>query len=155
MRKSIDKILGRLLVLLMAFMVLSVLWQITSRYVLSSPSSFTEELSRFLFIWVGILGAAYASGKRNHLAITILPGKLNPEQRRLLYIFINILIILFGIGVMIIGGANLVYVNYSLGQYSAALGLPLSLIYSIVPVSGILVVYYKLDEIINSKKYLI
>lgn len=155
MRHSINKFLERFLVLLMILMVLSVLWQIASRYVLSSPSSFTEELSRFLFIWIGVLGAAYASGQRTHLAITILPEKLDDEQRRKLYIVINFLIALFALTIMIIGGANLVYVNYSLGQFSAALGVPLSFVYGVVPISGVLVVYYKIDEIIHSKKYLI
>lgn len=42
------------------------------------PSSFTEELARYLFIWIGILGAAYASGQQTHLAIDILPPKLIP-----------------------------------------------------------------------------
>lgn len=155
MRHSIEKFLERFLVLLMILMVLSVLWQIASRYVLSSPSSFTEELSRFLFIWIGVLGAAYASGKRTHLAITILPEKLDEENKRKLFIVINILIALFAMSVMVIGGANLVYVNYSLGQSSAALGVPLSFVYTVVPISGLLVVYYKIDEIIHSRKYLI
>ena len=154
MRHYIDKYLERILVVIMALMVLSVLWQVFARYILSAPSSFTEELSRFLFIWIGVLGTAYASGKRTHLAITILPQKLSAAKRRLLNILINILIALFALTIMIIGGVNLVYVNYSLGQVSAALNLPLSVVYSIVPLSGVLIVYYKIHEIVYAKKYL-
>jgi TRAP-type C4-dicarboxylate transport system permease small subunit len=155
MRKKINRILGSFLVILLTLMVLAVLWQIFSRYLLNSPSSFTEELARFLFIWIGILGAAYASGQQTHLAIDILPPKLNPTNRIRLRIFINILIILFSLTVLVIGGGNLVYVNDLLGQSSAALGVPLSWVYSIVPVSGLLVIYYKVHEIINSKTYLV
>lgn len=150
-----DKTLGGILVLLMVLMVLSVLWQVFSRYLLDSASSFTEELSRYLFIWIGILGAAYASGQQTHLAIDILPPKLNPVNRVRLRIGINILIILFSLTVLVIGGGNLVYVNYLLGQYSAALNLPLSFVYLVVPISGILVIYYKVNEIIYPKKYLV
>lgn len=155
MRKTLDKILGSFLVLLMVLMVLSVLWQIFSRYLMNSPSSFTEELARFLFIWIGILGAAYASGQQTHLAIDILPPKLDPVNRVRLRIGINMLIILFSLTVLVIGGANLVYVNYLLGQTSAALNVPLSWVYTIVPLSGLLVIYYKIHEIIYSKTYLV
>lgn len=155
MRNKINKILGSFLVVLLALMVLSVLWQIFSRYLMNSPSSFTEELARYLFIWIGILGAAYASGQQTHLAIDILPPKLNPVNRIRLRIFINVLIILFSLTVLVIGGGNLVYVNDLLGQSSAALGVPLSWVYSIVPMSGLLVIYYKVHEIINSKTYLV
>ena len=155
MKKFLDKVLGRFLVLLMVLMVLAVLWQIFSRYLTKDPSSWTEELSRYLFIWVGILGAAYAAGQQSHLAIDILPPKLNPVNRVRLRIGINILIIVFCLTVLVIGGANLVYVNYELGQYSAALQVPLSLVYIVVPVSGILVIYYKVNEILNPKTYLL
>ena len=155
MRKKVDRVLGSFLVVLLVIMVLSVLWQIFSRYLLNSPSSFTEELARYLFIWIGILGAAYASGQQTHLSIDILPTKLNPPNRIKLRIFINILIILFSITVLVIGGGNLVYVNDLLGQSSAALEVPLSWVYSIVPVSGLLVVFYKVHEIIYSKTYLV
>ena len=47
------------------------------------------------------------------------------------------------------------YVNYELGQFSAALNLPLSFVYMVVPLSGILVIVYKINEILNSKKYLV
>ncbi|WP_324719954.1 TRAP transporter small permease [Salinimicrobium sp. HB62] len=155
MRKTVDKVLGNFLVVLLALMVLSVLWQIFSRYLLNSPSSFTEELARYLFIWIGILGAAYAAGQQKHLSIDILPPKLSPPNRIRLRIFINVLIILFSLTVLVIGGGNLVYVNDLLGQSSAALKVPLSWVYSVVPVSGLLVIYYKVHEIIHSKTYLV
>lgn len=155
MKKTLDRILGSVLVLLMALMVVAVLWQIFSRYVMNSPSSFTEELARYVFIWIGILGAAYATGQQTHLSIDILPPKLEPKNRVRLLIVINILIILFSLAVLVMGGGNLVYVNYELGQSSAALGLPLSYVYSVIPLSGILVIIYKLIEIMRPKTYLI
>ena len=155
MKRVLDKILGSFLVALMVLMVLAVLWQVFSRYVMNSPSSVTEELSRYLFIWIGILGAAYAAGQQTHISIDILHPKLNDQNRMRLRIFINSLIIFLSLAVLVIGGANLVYVNYDLGQYSAALNLPVSFVYLVVPLSGILVIFYKVNEIIHSKKYLI
>lgn len=155
MKKTIDRLLGGFLVMAMALIVLAVLWQVISRYVLQSPSSLTEEIARFLLIWLGILGAAYASGQRSHLAIDILPPKLNPTNRVRLRITINLLIILFSLSVLVVGGGNLVYVNHVLGQSSAALHLPLSFVYAAVPLSGVIVIFYKTNEIIHSKRYLL
>ncbi|UAB82662.1 TRAP transporter small permease [Zunongwangia sp. SCSIO 43204] len=155
MKKILDKLLGGALVFLMGLIVLAVLWQVFSRYVLQNPSSVTEEIARYLLIWIGLLGAAYASGQQEHLSINILPPKLNPENRIKLMIFINILIIAFCFTVLIIGGGNLVLMNVELGQNSAALHLPLSVVYTVIPISGVLIIIYKLNEIFNPKKYLL
>lgn len=154
MKKKLDKILGGFLVFLMSIMVLAVLWQVFSRYIMDSPSSITEEMARYLLIWIGILGAAYASGQQEHLAINLLEEKLNKQNRKLLRIGIDLLIIFFCATVLIIGGVNLVYVNYDLGQTSAALEIPLYIVYLVVPLSGILVIAYKINEILNPEKYL-
>ena len=155
MKKSLDKILGVLLVGLMTIMVVTVLWQVFSRYVMQSPSSVTEELARYLLIWIGILGAAYAAGQQDHLAINLLEEKLTKENRKKLRIGIDILIIFFCVTVLVIGGGNLVYVNYELGQSSAALEIPLYIVYLVIPLSGFLIITYKVNEIMNPEKYLI
>lgn len=155
MKRTLDKILGTFLVGLMAVMVIAVLWQVFSRYVMQAPSSVTEELARYLLIWIGVLGAAYASGQQEHLSINILGPKLDETKRIRLRIFINLLIIFFSIVVLIVGGGNLVYVNYDLGQSSAALEIPLYIVYLVLPLSGILVMVYKINEILNPKKFLL
>ncbi|MCK4698921.1 MAG: TRAP transporter small permease subunit, partial [Bacteroidales bacterium] len=82
LRKKIDKILYVFLAIVMAILVLDVLWQVASRYLFNSPSSFTDELAGFLLIWVGLLGAAYGTGTKIHLAIDLLPSKLNFRRRK-------------------------------------------------------------------------
>jgi TRAP-type C4-dicarboxylate transport system permease small subunit len=144
MRKQIDKIVAGVLVTLMSVMVVNVLWQVASRYLLSSPSLFTDELANFLLIWVGLLGAAYAAGQKAHLAIDILPNKLTGASKRNLNIIISLLSILFALTVMVIGGGRLVYLTLSLEQLSATLRLPLGYIYMVIPVSGLLIIYYAL-----------
>lgn len=155
MKIILDRILGGFLVFLMTMMVVAVTWQVFSRYALQSSSSFTEEVARYLLIWIGLLGAAFVSGQRQHLSIDILGPKLEEAKRIRLRIGINILIIAFCLGVMIVGGSNLVYVNYLLGQTSAALNIPLGTIYLALPISGVLVIIYKIIELLNPKKYLV
>ncbi len=58
LKNKIDLILGKALVLIMGLMVVNVLWQVFTRFIIGDPSSFTDELARFLMIWLGVLGAA-------------------------------------------------------------------------------------------------
>ena len=151
-KQKINKTLEWLLIMLMTIMVINVLWQVFTRYVLDSPSSFTDELARYLLMWVGLLGAAYASGKNMHLAINIFPSRLEVSNQRMLAIFVNILIIGFALTTLVIGGGRLVYITSILGQKSAALHISLAQVYSVIPLSGLLIIFYKLFDI-TEKKY--
>ncbi len=149
MRNKIDSVLGKALVLIMAVMVINVLWQVFTRYVTGNPSSFTDELARFLMIWIGVLGAAYVSGKNLHVAIDILPLRQTEKTQKKLKIIVTILIILFVLFAFVIGGSRLVYISYVLGQQSPALQLPLEVVYLIIPISGLLIMYYKISDLKN------
>jgi TRAP-type C4-dicarboxylate transport system permease small subunit len=148
MRHKFDTFIGHFLTVLMAIMLISVVWQVFSRYVIQVPSAFTDELARYLLIWIGTLGAAFIAGKNMHLAIDLLPTKLEGRARYRLLILINLLICSFALLVMVIGGSRLVYITYTLGQTSAALQIPLSFIYAIMPLSGLMVIFYKIYDII-------
>lgn len=149
MRNKIDSVLGKTLVLIMFLMVINVLWQVFTRYVTGNPSSFTDELARYLMIWIGILGAAYVSGRNLHVAIDILPLRQNKKTQKKLKIIVTILIILFVFFAFVIGGSRLVYISYVLGQQSPALQLPLAIVYLIIPISGLLIMYYKISDLKN------
>jgi TRAP-type C4-dicarboxylate transport system permease small subunit len=151
-RKTIDRILEVLVVVVMAVLVLDVVWNVASRYLLNAPSSFSVELARYLLIWVGLLGGAYASGKKEHIAINLLPQKLqkrNPAKRRRLDIFINILIILFALFVFVIGGTRLMYIAFKMTQVSATMQIPMGIVYLALPLSGLLIIFYSIHEIMH------
>ncbi|MBV6642891.1 MAG: TRAP transporter small permease [Cyclobacteriaceae bacterium] len=148
-RNKIDRGLEVFLSFLMAFMIINVLWQVFSRYVMGQPSSFTDELARYLLIWIGLLGSAYASGKGLHLAMSLFHDKLKDKAKNRLEIILEILIILFAFGFLIVGGVRLVYLTFLLGQISAALELPLGYVYLIIPVSGFFFIFYSVDNILE------
>ncbi|MCD4769486.1 MAG: TRAP transporter small permease [Bacteroidales bacterium] len=152
MRAKIDKVLEIILVIIMSVLVLDVLWQVVSRYVLSSPSSFTDELAGFLLIWVGLLGAAYVAGKNEHLAIDLMLQRSGPARKKILNMIINVSIILFSFFVFVTGGIWLVYTRFALEVKSASLEIPLGYVYLILPLSGLLIVYYTIDNILRSNK---
>lgn len=149
-RKKVDLLLEKLLVLIMAVMVINVLWQVFTRFVMGAPSSFTDELARYLMIWIGILGAAYVSGKNQHVAIDVLPSKLNAKTRIRLYRIVAFLVMLFALFAFVVGGSRLVYISYLLGQQSPALQIPLAYVYMVLPLSGSLIIYYKISDLLKN-----
>ncbi|MDQ3534906.1 MAG: TRAP transporter small permease [Bacteroidota bacterium] len=152
-KSKIDLVLSKLLIIIMAVMVINVLWQVFTRFVIQSPSSFTDELSRYLLIWVGLLGASYATGQKLHLSIDLLPTKFNYKVQKYLHILINLSVASFAFFIMIIGGLNLVYITYSLNQYSAALEVSLALIYMVLPLSGLLIVFYSIINLYDKPSF--
>ena len=149
LRKKIDTILGNTLVVIMTVMVINVLWQVFTRYILGIPSSFTDELARYLMIWLGILGAAYVSGQNLHVAIDVLPSKLSKSAQNKMARMVNLIIIVFAITALIIGGIRLVYITYLLGQHSPALEIPLAVVYLVLPLSGLLIIFYKVSDFLT------
>ncbi len=149
---NLNKVLEVFLVFLMAVLVLDVLWQVFSRYLLTSPSSFTDELAGFLLIWVGVLGAAYVAGRKEHLAIDILVQRSPPARQRLLLYLIHSLVFLFALSVMVTGGLVLMYTRFVLQVKSAALQLPLGYVYIVLPISGLIIMYYEVLHIIHIKR---
>ncbi|WP_268035774.1 TRAP transporter small permease [Algoriphagus sp. PAP.12] len=153
-KNTIDRWIEVFLILLMALMVLNVSWQVGSRYILNDPSSFTDELARYMLIWVGMLGAAYVAGKDEHLAIDIALSKMNPTNRIKTQMLIHVFVMLFALAAMVVGGINLVYITFILGQNSAALQIPLAYVYVVIPFSGLLVIYYQISRIVMLNKEL-
>lgn len=148
-KRVLDRVLGIVLAALMFALVVDVVWQVFTRFALPQPSSFTDELARFLLIWVGLLGSAYAVGQRMHLAIDLISDGLTPRRRQALGIVIESVVLLFAVGVMLVGGWELVSLTLLLGQTSAALGVPLGYVYSVLPLSGAIMAFYAIFFIVE------
>ena len=147
MRDRLIDWLEKLLALLMGLLVIDVIWQVFTRFVMNSPSSFTDELARFLLIWLGLLGAALVSGRRMHLAIDLISARFSEQSQNRLAIFIELVVAVTALSIMVIGGSILVYTIWNLGQTSTALQIPLSVVYCIIPLSGLLITYFALEDI--------
>ena len=151
MADASDRVLKFVLILLMSILVLSISWQVVSRYFLRDPSSWTEELARFALIWAGLLGAVYAYRTRAHVGIDILARKLQHQGRRRLEVVSAVCVIGFSLAVMVIGGGNLVLLTVELEQTSAALGLQIAWVYAIIPACGVLLILYAAYDIAHPR----
>lgn len=150
--KRVTRSLEYILIALMVFICLIVLWQVFTRFILNDPSSYTEEMSRYLLIWISLLGGAYITGKKINLAIDLLPAKLKSPAANWLRIFIHFIILLFAGFVMVYGGMDLVLLNFELEQQSAALQINMAYIYTVVPLSGMIICFYCIVHMIDELK---
>ncbi|MGJ8694326.1 MAG: TRAP transporter small permease [Thalassotalea sp.] len=144
---SIITALKYLVIFLSTAIVLVVTLQVFSRFVLNSPSSITEELARFLLIWIGLFGGAYGYHTNAHLGLDIVTNRFNEQLQRWVSVGSHLLIAGFAIFVMIMGGVSLVLLTFDPPQISAALEIKMGYIYSAVPISGMLFVYIALMKI--------
>jgi len=151
---KVSKILEWIMIVIFALLVLDVLIQVISRYVLGESFSWTEEFARFALIWLTILGAAYLNGTQEHLSMDFLYQKFSASNQKKVAVLIEILIFLFALVVMVIGGLNLVYTTLHLEQLSGTLRIPLGYVYAILPFSGFLIMcfsVYHISSIMNNK----
>lgn len=153
-RKRLNIFLEWTVVVLIAVMLFSVLWGVLTRYVFADQSPWTDELARFMLIWVSILGAAYVSGKNAHIAIDLLPTNLSEKLKLRLDILTGCIVSLFVFAVFLIGGLRYIFISFKLGQTSAALELPMGYVYLVLPLAGVIIIYFRITGILKSIKNL-
>ena len=151
---AMERWLARLLAVLLAAIVLAVTWQVVSRYLLGDASGWTEELARFLLIWIGLLGGALAYQRRLHLGLDLLPEYLRKHRPASVFTAINdaaidFCVLVFAVTILVVGGGALVLLTLELEQYSPALGLPMGVVYLCLPASGILICLSALAAIVD------
>lgn len=152
--KYINRGLAAFTISLSTFLVFCVVWQVLSRYVIGKPSTVTDELARYLFMWVALIGAAYTTGLKRHLAIDLLTMKLKGKRKLINEIVIQIAIALFSFVVLVYGGTQLALKTLATGQLTPALGLEMGYIYACLPISGALMIFYSVVFAVDRIKQL-
>lgn len=146
-RKGINVILSSACAVIFAFMVCIGTYQIVIRYFFNSPSTVSEELLTYSFTWMALLASAYVFGKRDHMRMGFLADKLTGTPKKILEIVIEFMIMGFSASVMVWGGYTIM--QLSMTQVTASLGIPMGVVYIVVPLSGVLVVIYSVLNIID------
>lgn len=142
LRRGLERALGAVITVLLTAMVLNVLWQVFTRFVVGTPSSYTEELARYFMVWLGLFGGAYGVGTKSHLAVDYFVSGLQGRARLWAHAAVELAVLAFAAIVMVGGGVRLMWVTFTLGQTSAALGLKLGYVYAAVPLAGACIVVF-------------
>ena len=146
-RKGINLVLSFASALIFAALVIIGTYQIVTRFVFNSPSTVSEELLTYSFTWMALLATAYVFGKRDHMRMGFLADKFSDKAQKALSIAAEVLIMLLAGAVMVYGGVTIVQLTMT--QSTASLGIPMGVVYIILPVSGILIVFYSILNIVD------
>ena len=99
-----------------------------------------------------MLGSSYAYRTKAHLGIDILTTKLTGIKKLISEILVSGIVFLFALFLLVIGGWRLVDITFTLKQISPSMGIPMGYIYLVLPLTGILFMYYAVVFIIDSLK---
>ncbi|MGJ9460374.1 TRAP transporter small permease [Oceanobacillus sp. CF4.6] len=149
-KDKLDKTLLTFSSFLLIMMVILSLWQILARYVFNISSPGTEEVTRYLLIWFGLMTAAYVFGAKKHIAILFFREKLGDKTVILFERMTDILIILITGILMVYGGIRVVLLTSA--QTAAATGISMGIVYAALPVCGILIIIYTIHSMLTSKE---
>lgn len=147
-RLAVQHIVFYTLAVILFTILALVCWQVISRYALNDPSVFTEEIVRFLLIWLGCLSAVYAFGSNRHVALTLVYHKLPANFRKIVTVVHHVVVLIFGTVFFIWGGMLLMKITSM--QVSSVLLIPLNYVYSIFPFCGVILAIYEIFHIIET-----
>lgn len=136
----VDKIIEIISTIILAVMSCLVVYQVVTRYVFNAPSAISEILSQYLFVWMIMFGSAYVYGSREHLTIDILKDKFNPTLNMVVEVAANITLLVF-IALICVWGGYL-YTVKCIPQVDAQLGISKAILYSSLPITGVVTLYY-------------
>lgn len=119
-------------------------YQIVLRYGFNKAPSWSEELVRFVFIWLTFIAAGMGVRERIHIGIDVVVNLLPVNLQKLAAAIVNGTIAGFGIFLLATG---LEITMGTHGQPSPALGLPMSYVYASIPVMGLLMIFFGCNNI--------
>ena len=141
------RFLKGVLTLLMAVLLVPVFLQIFSRYTGIIPRYiWTEEIARFCFVWMIMIGAMCAVRDGTHFDLDVLPPALNPKVEAAKRIFVHLMILLVGL-VFIWYGWD--FIEFGWFQTSEIAELPMNWIFAAWPIAGFLFFVFSVEKIVG------
>ncbi|MDV4146662.1 TRAP transporter small permease [Shimia sp. FJ5] len=145
MDRAISAVLSPVVVAGMAALAAVITLQIVSRMFFTSVS-WTEEVARFLLIWITFLGATLAFQQGRHIAVRMLRDSLPPTLRRIVSGAGILIAIAFLATLTWIGWT---YMTLQSFQRSSALRIPMNNIYFVMPLAGALMASLSVIDLIH------
>ncbi|MBN2785771.1 MAG: TRAP transporter small permease [Pontiellaceae bacterium] len=149
-KNVLTRILNLMLIVAVAALVLDVVWGVFTRYVMGEQAQWSEELARFLLVWVSLIGGAVAFGTKGHLGVDYFVGKFDPEVRKFLAIAVHFIVLFFAVAIFIYGGSRVVANSLAVEQTTPALQWKMGLVYMALPLSGIFMVIYTIENLFET-----
>ena len=142
--KGLRSVLYWFSVAAMSVMLVVIFAQVVSRYLFNWTPEWSEELARYLFVWVVFIGSALIMGESGHLAVQFVPNHFKGTAAgKALQVIINFSGYVF-ILLLLVQGTKMMQVMTF--QISPGLEIPMSWVYSVIPISAVLMLLYLVKD---------
>ncbi|MGH8017111.1 MAG: TRAP transporter small permease [Opitutaceae bacterium] len=148
---AVVRSLEALIITLFAALTLVVLWGVFSRYVMGAQSTWTDELSRYLLVWVSLLGSAVMFREHGHLGVDFFVAKFHPDVQRLCAILSELIVIAFALAALGIGGSKLMLDAFRVDEMTTALGIQVGYLHMVTPLSGLFFAAFGIEHLIQRR----
>ena len=138
----LKRVLSVICVVLFALLVALVSWQVFTRLVLGDPSIWTEELARYTFVWVSLIGIALAVSEKADVVMEFVVERLPKAVQRITDVLAYLATLAFVLYAMVYGGLDQTIQAW--GQRNPVLPLTQGQLYLSIPLSGILLTLFLL-----------
>lgn len=145
MRKVLDNTLKFLTGISLLVMFILVVWQVFTRYILNTPSTWSEELVAYLFAWSTLFGASLVVSEKGHMNIPVIAERSDPNIQKVLAIFSELMILIFSLAVLTVGG--IIITKLALNQTTSSLKIAVGYFYIPLPITGLINIIYTLLNI--------
>jgi TRAP-type transport system small permease protein len=143
---AINRVVGILLAAMLGVMSILIILQVISRFVINFPLTWSEELSRYLMIYIVFLGAGLAMRHNNLISIELLPELLSGRKRKVVIILVMIISILF-FAILFKQGIDMLGMVKM--QSSPGLQLSMSIPYASIPIGSFVLAINSLAVILD------
>lgn len=143
--KWLDRLVSWMVIFLLGLMVIITTAGVIWRYGFNSALSWSEELGRYLLVWVSFLGATLATYQKSHIGITLFFDRLPAKVQFWIEVIVDLIIILF-MGALLVGGIKtLPFIHV---RTAPTLFIPMSIPYLIMPFSAGVIIFHILVRLI-------
>jgi len=142
----LEKGIDALVTAMMIVMGVSIVIQVFARYVLNNPTGWSEELARYIFVWITLLGSAVVLKRGKHVEVGYLVERAPPRVQKVLGLAAQLGVLIF-LCVLLVSGIGLTGVGHR--QVSAAMELPMSIMYAALPAGAFFMILFLVAELIG------
>jgi len=169
LKKRLTNALNILLIVTVGLLVFTVVWGVITRtlgtlfawmshtyswtpwsWLPTGQANWTEELARFLLIWISLIGGAVAFGTKGHLGVDFFVGKFHPDTRKLLAVVSHIIVLFFAAAIFVFGGSRIVHDSLAMQQMTPALDWKMGYVYLALPVAGIFMIIFTIENMVET-----
>lgn len=130
-----------------SIMIIIAFLQVIFRYVFHNSLTWSEELSRYMFVWAAFLGAALAYSSGSHVEMDLVTSILKPKMKK---VFKAISYVIIAVLLFNICKYGFQIVNETISQPSPALRVPMAFVYLAIPIGSIGMMVVLIDNILKS-----